>query len=84
MSDIRDNLRQIFEDRGLVQAKFAKRVEMTPVQISGILNKKRRLEANELFCFCDALNMSPIEIQEYRGERKGRRWRTEKKQRTYE
>ncbi len=67
MSDIRDNLRQIFEDKGLVQAKFAKRVEMTPVQISGILNKKRRLEANELFCFCDALNMSPMEIQEYPG-----------------
>lgn len=65
MSDIRDNLRQIFEDKGLVQAKFAKRLEMTPVQISGILNKKRRLEANELFCFCDALNMSPKEIQDY-------------------
>lgn len=71
MSDIRDNLRQIFEDRGLVQAKFAKRVEITPVQISGILNKKRRLEANELFCFCDALNMSPKEIQEYPGGAKG-------------
>ena len=41
------------------------------MQISGILNKKRRLEANELFCFCDALNMSPKEIQEYPGGAKG-------------
>jgi hypothetical protein len=37
---------------------------MSPTVLSMILGKKRRLEANELYDLCEAMEISPTELRE--------------------
>lgn len=64
--DIRVNLKSVIRDKCYIQAAIAKKANMTPCKLSQVLNLERRLEANELFALCDAVNMTPMELAEYK------------------
>lgn len=64
--DIRENLRAVVSDKGYIQAVIATKANIAPCKLSAILNKSRKLEANELFDLCDALEITPMELKEYR------------------
>lgn len=66
--DIRDNLRSVIKDKGYIQAVIAKKSNLTPMQLSSVLKKERRLDANEMFDVCDAIEMSPDELRQYRSK----------------
>lgn len=65
MGDIRDNLRTAIRDKGYIQAAIARKSNMSASQLSLVLNKERRLDANELFDLCKAIEMTPSELQNY-------------------
>lgn len=64
--DIRDNLKQVIEERCCIQASIARRANISPAKLSLILSKNRKLEANELFDLCNALDMTPVELKNYK------------------
>jgi hypothetical protein len=64
--DIRDNLKELIKDKGLIQASIAKRINLSPSTLSMILNKTRRLDANELFDICRALEITPTDLYNYK------------------
>lgn len=66
MVDIRENLKAIINDSGYKQAIIAEKANLTPAMLSGVLNKARKLDANELFVLCDVLNISPEQLRHYR------------------
>ncbi len=66
MIDVRDNLKTIISERGYIQAVIAKKANMTPAQLSGILNKNRRLDVNEFIVLCEVLRLTPEELLNYR------------------
>lgn len=72
-ADIRDNLMDLIKDRCCVQASIARKANMTPDKLSLILNKKRKLEANELFNLCEVLDVTPVELQNYCSKQMRRR-----------
>lgn len=61
-TDVRTVLKNVFKRKAVVQAEIARRAGLTPDQLSAVINKRRRLEADELFRICDALDMSPDEL----------------------
>lgn len=63
--DIRKKLRKVIKEKGYIQAVVANKANMTPVKLSQIINLERRLEANELFALCEAIEMTPMELAEY-------------------
>lgn len=65
-ADIRDNLKAMINDKGYIQQVIAKKAGIAPSKLSSILNKNRRLEANELINLCDAMDTSPSELREYK------------------
>lgn len=65
MSDIRMNLRNIIKDKGYKQAFIAKKAGMTPCKLSQVINLERKLEANEMFALCKAMEITPVELSEY-------------------
>lgn len=66
--DIRDNLKRLMEDRCCVQAAIARKANMEPDKLSMVLSKKRKLDANELFNLCDALDVTPVELMGYKSD----------------
>ena len=64
--DVRVNLRNVIKDKGYIQAAIAKRSNLSAAKLSQILNLERRLEANELFDVCAAIDMTPMELKDYR------------------
>ncbi len=62
--DVRDNIKVAIKDRCFVQASIATKAHMSPAVLSMILGKKRRLEANELYDLCEAMEISPTELRE--------------------
>jgi transcriptional regulator with XRE-family HTH domain len=58
MSDVRVVLKSIIHDRGFSQAAIARKAKMSPAKLSDILNLRRRLEANDMFALCDAMNIN--------------------------
>ncbi|HJA92742.1 MAG TPA: helix-turn-helix domain-containing protein [Candidatus Eisenbergiella merdipullorum] len=63
--DIRDNLKSVITDKGFIQATIAHKANLSPSKFSAILNKSRKLEANELFAICEAIGMSPTDLRNY-------------------
>ncbi len=61
--DIRDNIRVAIKDRCFTQSSIASKAHMSPNILSMVLNKKRRLEANELYDLCEAMEISPTELR---------------------
>lgn len=63
--DIRYNLKSVIEDKGYIQAAIAEKANIAPCKLSQVLNGKRKLDANELFNLCEAIEMTPVELKEY-------------------
>lgn len=63
--DIRTNLRQVLDDFGYSQVKIAKKVGLTPCKFSNILNKRRRLTAEELLTICEIIGLTPEQLRDY-------------------
>lgn len=63
--DVRVNLKYLIRDRGYIQAALAKRANMTPSKLSQVINLERKLEANEMFALCEAMNITPVELSNY-------------------
>lgn len=63
MIDVRDGLKKIIAEQGLIQSVVAERAELTPMKLSSILNKKRKLDSNEMFKLCDVLKITPDELK---------------------
>lgn len=64
--DIRDNLKEVINDRGYIKAVIARKANMSPCKLSAVLTKTRKLEANELFNLCDAMGVTPVEVKDYK------------------
>lgn len=65
-NDVRLNLKGVIKDKGYIQAVIAKKSNLSPAKFSQILNLERRLEANELFDVCAAIDMTPMELKQYK------------------
>lgn len=65
--DIRDNIRIAIKERCFTQSAIAEKANMSPVMLSMILNKKRRVEANELYDLCEAMEIPPTELRDRYG-----------------
>lgn len=63
MSDVRVVLKSIIHDRGFSQAAIARKAKMSPAKLSDILNLRRRLEANDMFALCDAMNINYSDLR---------------------
>lgn len=61
--DVRDNIKVAIKDRCFTQSSIANKANMSPAVLSMILNKKRKLEANELYDLCEAMEISPTELR---------------------
>ncbi len=68
MTDVRINLREIIRDRGFRQAAIAGKAGMSPCKLSQVVNLERKLEANEMFALCNAMNITPVELSEYKSQ----------------
>ena len=65
MIDVRINLKGIIRDRGFRQSAIAKKAGMSPCKLSQVVNLERKLEANEMFALCNAMEITPVELYEY-------------------
>lgn len=65
MKDLRDALRHVIEEGCYSKTLIAAKVHLTPTKLSNILYKKRSLYADEMLNLCEALKMSPEELQNY-------------------
>lgn len=65
MSDVRDQISLIIQDRALKQSAIAHRSGLTPDQFCSTLKHRRKLDANEFLAVCTALGMTPVEVVGY-------------------
>lgn len=68
MIDARDGVAREITTRGLKQSFIAKKAGLTEQQLSDIINKRRRLDANEMFNICLALDVTPNDLFVQRSE----------------
>lgn len=59
MRDARDGIAAEIKQRGYKQAAIAKMAGLTEQQLSDIVNKRRKLDANEMFRLCRVMNIEP-------------------------
>lgn len=64
--DIRENLKLFITEKGYMKSIIARKSNLTPSQFSNILNKSRKLDANELFDICNTLDITPDELKNFR------------------
>lgn len=62
MIDVRDCLKKAIEYSGLKQMAIAERAGLTDQMLSDIVNKRRKLDANEFITVCKIINTTPNEI----------------------
>lgn len=62
MIDARDTLAAILRDSLYKQAAVAQKAGLSSQQLTDIIKKRRRLEANEMFRLCVALDVTPNEL----------------------
>ena len=63
MEDVRLILKSVINDRGFNQAAIARKANISPSKLSDILNLRRRLDANEMFDICDAMEISYSDLK---------------------
>lgn len=59
MRDARDGVAEEIRRRGFKQGAIASKAGLTEQQLSDIVNKRRKLEANEMFQLCRAMGITP-------------------------
>jgi transcriptional regulator with XRE-family HTH domain len=64
IDDVRKGLRTIIKNGAYNQTALAKKVGLSPSQLSGILSLNRKLDANEMFALCDVLNVRPEHLRD--------------------
>ncbi|WP_050697557.1 helix-turn-helix domain-containing protein [Anaeromassilibacillus senegalensis] len=62
MFDVRDGINLAINESGLRRNVVAQRANLTPQQLCDIANKRRRLDANEMFKICEALGITPNDL----------------------
>ena len=62
MIDARDGVAQQIARRGLKQSFVARQAGLTDQQLSDIVNKRRKLDANEMFDLCTAIGITPNDL----------------------
>ena len=62
--DVRDCLKVAIDDLGYKQSSIAEKIGMNDQQISDIVNKRRKLDANEMD-LCKAMNITPDKLLMY-------------------
>ncbi|WP_040196957.1 hypothetical protein [Candidatus Soleaferrea massiliensis] len=66
MIDIRDNLQNIIANSGYKKSYIAEKSKiLTKQQLSDILRKRRKLEANETLMLCEVLGITPNQLKDY-------------------
>lgn len=60
--DVRECLRPAIDEKGYKYSHIATEAGLTDQQLSDIMNKRRRLEANEFVKICNAIGMTPNEV----------------------
>lgn len=65
MIDVRDCLKPAIEDTGFKQVAVAEKANLSVQQLSDIVNKRRRLDANEMISICNAIGITPDELLTY-------------------
>lgn len=68
MIDARDGLATLISESGYYQKYIAHQVGLTEQQLTDILKKRRKLDANEMFAFCQVLGVMPNDL--YRVKKK--------------
>lgn len=63
MDDVRIVLKSIITERGFNQSAIARKANMSPSKLSEILNLRRRLDANDMFNLCDAMEIPYSELK---------------------
>lgn len=63
--DVRVNLRNMIRDKAFLQAAVARKAGMSPCKLSQVVNLERKLEANEMFALCHAMEITPVELADY-------------------
>lgn len=59
MRDARDGIADEIQKRGFKQAAIAEKAGLTEQQLSDIICKRRKLDANEMFALCKAMGIMP-------------------------
>ena len=59
LMDARDGIATEIKERGFKQSAIASKAGLTEQQLSDIINKRRRMDANEMFSLCEALGILP-------------------------
>ena len=59
MRDVRDVLAETIKERFIKQALLANKAGLTKQQLSDIIRKIRKLDANEMFALCRAMGITP-------------------------
>lgn len=62
MIDVRDGVKRAIEASGMKSNYVARRMNWSEQQLSDMVNKRRKLDANELFEICNILGKTPTEI----------------------
>ena len=60
--DTRAALSEIIKEGAYNQAALAKKASLSPAQLSQILHKRRKMDSDEMFALCDALNIQPSQL----------------------
>ena len=66
MSDVRNQIAAIIEDKALKQSVIAARAGLTPDKLCATLKGRRRMDANELLRVCAAMDMTPEQVANYK------------------
>lgn len=59
MRDARDGIAFELKSRGFKQSAIAGKAGLTEQQLSDIINKRRKMDANEMFLLCRAMGIAP-------------------------
>lgn len=64
MLDARDGVKKAIRKSGLKQEAVARRVNLSPRQLSDIVSKRKKLDADMLFKICEVVGTTPNDIFE--------------------
>lgn len=70
MIDPRDGIKIAIKKSGLKQTAIANRINLTPRQLSDIVSKRKKLDAELLFKICEIIGVSPNEIYGLNNDKK--------------
>lgn len=64
MMDVRDALALELRERCFLQSAVAEKAGLSKQKLSDVVNKRRKLEANEMFQICMAMDITPDHLFE--------------------